>query len=294
MTPRLSLWLLALLVLVASGCHSNPEAGWKDLRPDLAATPSAPSDPRFPLSDQKNGGGWTPIPQLSDEFNGNRIDDSKWLNYSPHWLGSEPGWFNPANTTEKGGLLRLRVTPGAPPQNFSYPDNTEIRGKRWIGTAVLESNTTTLYGYYEVRAKIADSRACSAFWFFKKEPDQWTEIDVFEAGPKNPSYSDMIHIDNHVFYTPKVKKAFEIAGEVDMPSNPSGAFHVYGVDWEANLCSYYIDGKLVRTGPNEYWHQPLNILLSTGILQNWFGVPNASELPTDFQVDYIRSWRHRA
>ena len=48
--------------------------------------------PACPLS----SGGWKFIPELSDEFDGKRLDTAKWYPYNPGWKGREPGYFSPA------------------------------------------------------------------------------------------------------------------------------------------------------------------------------------------------------
>ena len=52
---------------------------------------------RWPLSDQKNTGGWQRNDAFWDEFNGRTLDAAKWSDHNPTWTGRQPGWFNPAN-----------------------------------------------------------------------------------------------------------------------------------------------------------------------------------------------------
>ena len=47
----------------------------------------ARTNDQFPLSDQSNQGEWVLRQDLSDEFNGTRLDTSKWHPNNPHWKG---------------------------------------------------------------------------------------------------------------------------------------------------------------------------------------------------------------
>jgi hypothetical protein len=52
-------------------------------------------------------GQWEPFPELSDEFDGGRLDETKWFPNNPGWLGRQPGYFNPKNLRVDDGLLHL-------------------------------------------------------------------------------------------------------------------------------------------------------------------------------------------
>lgn len=45
-------------------------------------------------ADPPPGGKWQPIPELTDEFKGNKLDSTKWHDHNPGWKGREPGFFS--------------------------------------------------------------------------------------------------------------------------------------------------------------------------------------------------------
>ena len=46
---------------------------------------------------------WVPIPELSDEFNGTKLDTDKWLDYHPYWSGRDISYFAKENISVSGG-----------------------------------------------------------------------------------------------------------------------------------------------------------------------------------------------
>ena len=36
-------------------------------------------------------GDWQFVPEFSDEFNGKQLDDAKWWDFNPMWVGRRPG-----------------------------------------------------------------------------------------------------------------------------------------------------------------------------------------------------------
>jgi len=128
---------------------------------------------------------WAPDPRFTDEFNGTRLDASKWHDHHPRWEGRPPARFVPANVSVRDGMLRLRNSVLKPP-----------KGKYTLaGAAVVSKSTEAFYGYYEVRMKASKVSMSSTFWLSnagKKQSDGSRishEIDIQEAvgrGKRNP------------------------------------------------------------------------------------------------------------
>lgn len=53
----------------------------------------------LPMNDPTNKSGWIYFDPLSDEFDGTKLDTSKWSTYPKviGWLGRQPGLFDAAN-----------------------------------------------------------------------------------------------------------------------------------------------------------------------------------------------------
>lgn len=117
--------------------------------------------------------GYTLNPALSDEFNSQRLDASKW-GPSPHWPGRQPGLFDAGNVVVGGGTLQLWAR--AAKRNASWP-----AGYDNYTTAAIHSRATQREGFFEVRWRSGSSGISSSFWLHDNNGSAWTEIDVFES-----------------------------------------------------------------------------------------------------------------
>jgi beta-glucanase (GH16 family) len=68
-------------------------------------------------------------------------------------------------------------------------------------------------------------------------------------------------------------------------------FHVFGFDWDRKELRWYIDGVLVHTVQNTHWHQPLHLIFDSETMPEWFGMPEAADLPSTFSIEYMRAWK---
>ena len=231
-------------------------------------------------------GAWEPISILTDEFNGNTLDESKWHDHNPTWKGRQPALFLPENVSVKDGMLCLdaiaQTLPNAPEGYHSFT------------TASVKSKTLVLYGYFEIRAKVMNAGVCNAFWFYDATLDIWTEIDVFEIGGGVKGKEKTDHTNVHVFHTPEYKGTNEDhisdSAAWQSPTNLADDFNVYALEWNKEEIKWYVDGQLIRTKENKYWHQPLYMVFDAETMPDWFGLPNPKDLPATFQIDYVRSW----
>lgn len=60
---------------------------------------------KYPLSDQKNEGGWVLNKKASDEFKGKKLNEERWFPTNPKWKGRQPTFFAKENTTFENWLL---------------------------------------------------------------------------------------------------------------------------------------------------------------------------------------------
>ena len=64
---------------------------------------------------------WVPVSELTDEFEGSELDDSKWLNYHPYWAGREPSGHSSDSTSMDRAEIILA---------FAFPGMTAFRRPR--------------------------------------------------------------------------------------------------------------------------------------------------------------------
>ena len=253
----------------------------------LGETPQRRTDD-LPLSDQENHGQWTRYEPMSDEFDADQLDPKKWTVNMYWWKGRQPALFSARNVTVADGKLQLTMRKEPVSQEYAksgYHDYT---------SAALHSKARSNYGYYEVRAKPMDSAGSSSFWFQQDAVQEWgTEIDVFEIGGKAKGFEHKVNMNLHVFRTPEQRKHWSVGGVWVAPFRLADDFHVYGLEWNKDDIKYYVDGVLVRSVENTHWHQPLFLIFDSETMPKWFGMPDDADLPSTFQIDYVRAW-HRA
>ncbi len=229
--------------------------------------------------------GWKFIPELSDEFNGKGLDTTKWYPFNPGWKGREPGYFSPANVRVRHGNLILtsktETLMNIPPEFHTFT------------TAAVKSKKRMLYGYYEVRFQPMDSRASSAFWFYAIDPDIWTEIDVFEICGSHPEkeWEHKYFATTHVMKAPGVEKHISDNVEWKAPYRLADNFQICGLEWTEKEIKWYLNGEVIRTRENTYWHQPLDMNFDSETMPEWFGLPDVNDKAGHFKIDYIRVWQ---
>ncbi len=261
----------------------RPQRIW-NLDGPLGETPQHQHDD-YPLSDQQNKGKWVKYEPMSDEFTAGELDQAKWTVNMYWWKGRQPALFSEKNVTVADGKLQLTMRKESVPEEFAqhgYHDYT---------SAALHSKTRSSYGYYEVKAKPMDSAGSSSFWFQQDAVEGWgTEIDVFEIGGKAKGFEHKVNMNLHVFLTPRERKHWSVGGEWVAPFRLADDFHVYGLEWGKDDIRNYVDGVLVRSVENTHWHQPLYLIFDSETMPEWFGMPEDEDLPSTFQVEYVRAW----
>lgn len=254
-TLRASLTLVGLLASILPLAHGDPPAGEK----------------------------WEPIPALTDEFDGPRLDPAKWLDHYPKWDGRKPGYFSRQNVSVAGGKLQITARREDLP---NLPD-----GYHTFTTGAVRSIEAARYGYFEIKCRPMRSKASSGFWLNQGSPGWWTEIDVFEVGPVGGGRERTVYTSGHVFRAPGLEKGFARPGEWVAPFNLADDYHLYGLWWDEKVIRFYVDGAVIRVMENTHWHNPCHLNLNSEIKQTWFGLPDRSELPATFSIEYVRSWR---
>ncbi len=269
-----------------SAADTRPTKVWNRTGP-LGETPEHVTD-AVPLSDQGNKRRWVKFEPLSDEFDGEDLDLKKWTRNLGWWKGRQPALFSEKNVTVSDGKLHLTM------RKEKLSEEFEKLGYKDYTSACLYSKIRAHYGYYEVKAKPMNSGGSSSFWFQVEDVPGWlTEIDVFEIGGKAKGFEQKYNMNLHVFRTPKEKKHWSAGGVWMAPWRLADDYHVYGLQWMPDEIRYYVDGVVVRTVENTHWHQPLYMIFDSETMPNWFGMPNDEDLPSTFNVEYVRAWKRQ-
>jgi len=230
-------------------------------------------------------GKWTPIPELTDEFEGRALDAKKWYDHNPGWKGREPGFFSPNNVSVSDGKLHLtsRVE--------TLPDLP--KGFHTFTTAAVKGKALVKYGYFEMKCRPMKSQATSAFWFYNSTPEEWTEIDVFEICGAGGKWNNSYNMTLHVFHSPTEKKHWQKGKRWNPPFVMADDYHVYALEWNKDIIKWWVDGKVVHEMKNTHWHQPLHMNFDSETMPDWFGLPDKVSLPATFSIEYIRSWSEK-
>jgi hypothetical protein len=245
----------------------------------------------LPLSDQNNTGRWELDTNLSDDFNGNTLDPARWhVNNAigNESLGRKPALFTPRNASVSNGNLNIVFRKETLPQKY-----VELGFKDYT-SAMVRTRERGFYGYYEARAKPMNSAASSAFWLaWTGFTDNATEIDIFEIGgkTKNAASDRSYNMNAHLWATPQSNEHIANGSTWTSPWRLASDFHVYGFDWQPDTLRWYVDGVLVRESKNRHFFFPMQIVFDSEAMWKWFGVVDDADLPSTFEVDYIRMWQ---
>ncbi len=135
----------------------------------LSATSLATFAAEYPVSEAKvmiptppSGQRWILNDEYSDEFNGDKLDGDKWLDYHPTWIGRAPGLFESKNVSVADGCLKLGSSKMDTPVSRGRGDNPSVFDISCA--AVVSKGETAHYGYYEARVKANKTSLSTTYW----------------------------------------------------------------------------------------------------------------------------------
>ena len=226
-------------------------------------------------------GNWDFI--FSDEFDGSKVDQSKWergwfsnTGYSRSVNSFEDGCYHPSQLSVSGGSLRITA------ESHSHPDCKKKDGSLASYVSGLVNsrlNFTFSYGYTEARVWLpSDSGGLQnwpAVWHTGFDHPATGEIDIMEGlSSRQPcsSYHWGSHDDYHS------------VTECANMSNPGG-WHTFAARWEQNKITFYYDGQFFWQHTDFVVGSPHYLILNQAINSN-YGI----NVPATMLVDYIRVW----
>jgi len=185
--------------------------------------------------------GWSPT--WSDEFDGSRVDTSKWdpiLWTTP--FNSEQQAYHPSRVTVAGGNLVLTA------------DDANFGGKLYTSGKV-ESKFTQQHGRWEIRAKLPGTQGTwPAIWLLPDTgafpwPSQG-EIDILENRGNQPHLTSSAFHHGANFQTRRFTFEEQKATNGGQAENYHEAFHTYAVEWDATKLRFFVDDVHYHTVSN--------------------------------------------
>lgn len=268
---------------------------------------------------------WTMV--YNDEFNEDELDLSKWTPYYlRNWVDDDKRTL--ANYYFEDGSVVLRCDEDMPSWS-SQNDSVKVRALSSYETNFLHKfgevgsgavfnkdiptfdGYATKYGYFEIRAKLPDTKDGShfAWWMIGTEDDmnatavldgeeskvpmaghfsnQTGEIDIIETylAPMKQmkAWRPVIHPNGTTDYEKR-----DWVEEFTIPGDPSREYHVYGFEWDASGLKFYVDGQLSGESKNTPNYRMMTFLstYATGGMGADRGI-----YPKDTYIDYFRVYK---
>jgi beta-glucanase (GH16 family) len=252
-----------------------------------------------PLFGQDSGlVGWKLVWQ--DEFNGERLDYSRWeIEVNAFGGGNQELQIytdRKENVRVENGSLVIEAHKGT----------TAVQGtQREFSSGRLRTKNRGdwTYGRFEIKAKLPRGQGIwPAIWMLPTEDKYGTwaasgEIDIMEFKGQEP---------NRVWGTLHYGGAWPANKHSgDQYVLPSGDFtsdyHLFAIEWERGVIRWYVDDKLVQTQTKwsstggafpAPFDQPFHLLLNLSVGGGFVGAPNDStEFPQRMLVDYVRVYQ---
>jgi beta-glucanase (GH16 family) len=255
--------------------------------PPTTAAPVTQPDP--PIA-----GNWKMA--FDDEFNGTTLNpvwhSGQWWDQSTTIPtgGGELEAYDPSGISVSGGELHLtaRADSQYGPATPYVSGMVTTGGYRYATSR--QSTFSFQYGYMEVRAKIPSGQGLwPAIWMLPASySDSDGEIDVMEVlgNQPNKAYFTLHHLALNL------SQQFTETG-----ADLSAGFHTYGVDWEPDHITWYLDGVAVGTctNPSLIPQEPMYPIMNLAVGGDWPGPPSrTTQFPASMDVDYIRIWQPAA
>jgi len=226
-----------ILLVIASFFHQNL----------MAQVPAPPEGQRWVLNEA-----------FSDEFNETSLNENKWYDHHPYWVGRAPAMFIPTTLSFQNGNLEIKNFKFDQDSIWVDPWNGETNTYTMGGGAIVSKSENAHYGFYEVKMKASRIRMSSTFWLKNIWqggssnavcPNSITELDIVEAVGGADAHPDFMNkMKSNTHYIHKECDQDQVwhseGGDASVGGHVSDDFHVYGAHWQnANGIQFYIDGQ---------------------------------------------------
>jgi len=255
---------------------------------------------------------WVINAQFSDEFDGNELDQSKWMNeFNGGWKGRQPAWFNPEAVSVSDGNLKIKSGALSKTKKFGKAEYT------MYGGAVSSITKEAHFGYYECKAKASKIAMSTTFWMSNDkvpftenddcETDSYSqELDIQEAVGGSTTFEKFrngMNSNTHYRYVKcgEKKETFISKGsDVKLKSNVYDAYHIYAAWWkDAHEVTFYANDEESETVQfrtdisKKPFDRPMQINMVTETY-NWQPAPSVADLENPeintAYYDWVRSY----
>jgi beta-glucanase (GH16 family) len=180
---------------------------------------------------------------------------------------------------------------------YVYNDDFDPSSRKYFSGLISTVNSfNATHGYFEIKAKVSDGQGLwPAFWLLTtKYVEDVPEIDIMEYIGQ---YPDEVNHTYHYFIPEENWRLVSTPTFKTTGDNFSDDFHTYGVLWEPDAITWYVDGDVVkRIGSDEYLisRQSMYLIANLAVGGSWPGAPDeTTEFPSTFEIDYIKAYSHR-
>ena len=243
-------------------------------------------------------GNWTLV--FNDEFNGNRLDRSRWV--TCHWwndggctieTNNELQWYRPENVAVRDGRLVLQANDRSyrsrKGQVYPYTSGMASTGQDAYASFVPHRFAGTFY-YAEIRARIPTGQGLwPALWLLPADNSHPPEIDIMEILGHDPR---SVYMTVHYLDEGGNRRKKQNTWRSRAPLND---WHIYAVDWQPNRITWFVDGRPLAslTSPRiAIPQEPMYFLANLAVGGDWPGAPTGSTVfPADFEIDFVRIWK---
>lgn len=288
---RLFIVSLLLFSSCAPAQTGTTTDGQKVLHSGIAPTVS-------PFKPEGADGQWDLV--FADEFNGPALDKSRWT--TCYWwdqhgctivTNNELEWYQPGNVSIQDGKLVLQAmrqdVQGLDGKTYPYTSGMVSSG-RASSDLSQSPGFAFQYGFAEIRARIPQGKGLwPAFWMLPITHQSKPEIDVMEILGDNTKQT---HMNYH--YVGFNQEEADASAKWDGPDF-SQDWHTFGVDWEPDQITWYVDGvvRFKFTEASYIPAEPMYLLLNLAVGGDWPGNPDGSTaFPSNYEVDYLRVYQH--
>ena len=224
----------------------------------------------------------------SDEFDGDKVDESKWKVYTMDFNGKRDYRLVPQAMKVKDGCIYFTTSKAA---------DGKVEQPRISSTG----RKVFTYGYFECRFQLHDCDLANAsFWMlpegrmdYRDPVNKGMEIDIMEC--IIPS-RDTLSQTTHWYSTdPKTGKRHSFSGGTRSRRAPglNKGFHTVALEWLPDALIFYIDGveswRLDAKVNHPIPRNPHNIIFSFGGRNK--DIMKKESFSTTWKVDYIRVYQ---